>query len=245
MVRDGMTMNLKLITLCCIKNVLHTIVSSKTPSGEELDMSYMRSITLSLFFLFLTSIPALSTPDKRPISIILPDTLIKEIIQKTLPMDVPIQSKTILGSVSIDAIKNITLHKNKLSGHVTLSGHELNIVTTIAGHKLRMKIGSLTMGFQCDATIRFDAKNQTLYVKPVITELQSSDKAKTEVASLIAQLFNNREFPLQLDKIKPISADSGDKVLHIAMRVDGVSVHPGEIHLQATPQITDSQRENT
>ena len=208
-------------------------------------MSYMRSIIASLLFLFLTSTPALTAPDNRPISITLPDSLIKEIIQKTLPVDVPIQSKTILGSVSVDAIKDIQLYKNKLSGHVTLSGHKLNIVTTIAGHKLQMKIGSLTMGFQCDASIRFDAKNQTLYVKPVITDLQSSDKAKAEVASLIAQLFNNREFPLRLDKLKPISAETGDKVLNIAMRINGVSVHPGEIHLQATPQITNAKSDNT
>ena len=90
-------------------------------------------------------------------------------------------------------------------------------------------------------SVRFDAKNQTLYVKPVITDLQSSDKAKTEIASLIAQLFNDREFPLRLDKIKPIAADTGDKILNIAMRVNDVSVHPGEIHLQATPQITSSK----
>lgn len=208
-------------------------------------MSYIRSILLSLLFLFLTSAPALTAPGNRPMSITLPDSLIKEIIQKTLPMDVPIQSKTILGSVSIDAIKDIQLHKDNLSGHVTLSGHKLNIVTTIAGHKLRMIIGSLTMGFQCDASVRFDAKSQTLFVKPVITDLQSSDKAKTEVASLIAQLFNNREFPLRLDKLKPISADSGDKVLNIAMHVNGVSVHPGEIHLQATPQITNAKSDKT
>ncbi len=208
-------------------------------------MSYMRSIIVSLLFLFLTSSPALTAPVNRPMSVTLPDSLIKEIIQQTLPMNVPIQSKTILGSVSIDAIKDIQLYKDKLSGHVTLSGHKLNIVTTIAGHKLRMKIGSLTMGFQCDASVRFDAKSQTLYVKPVITDLQSSDKAKTEVASLIAQLFNDREFPLRLDKLKPISADTGDTVLNIAMRVNGVSVHPGEIHLQATPQITNSKIDNT
>lgn len=54
-----------------------------------------------------------------------------------------------------------------MSGHITLSGHELQIVTTIAGHNLRMKIGSLTMGFQCDATLRFDAPTKTLFIKPI------------------------------------------------------------------------------
>jgi len=201
-------------------------------------MHNTRKTVLLFLFLFLTASPALAADTDRPVTITLPDTVIKEVIHKALPVNVPIKSKTVLGSVSIDAIKNIKLHKNKLSGHVTLSGHKLNLVTNIAGHKLRMKIGSLTMSFQCEASVRFDAKEQTLFIKPVITELQAPDKAKTEVASLIAQLFNGREFPLQLNKLKPFSADAGDKVLNIAMRVKDVSVHPDEIHLHAIPEIS-------
>ena len=205
-------------------------------------MQFLRNFTIAFLFLFLTSGTSFSAPTSKPVSITLPDSLIQDVIQKALPANVPIQSKTILGSVSVDAIKDLTLHKDKLSGHVTLSGHDLNLVTNIAGHKLRMKIGSLTMGFQCDASIRFDAKSQTLYIRPVITNLESTDKAKTEIASLIAQLFNDREFPMQLNKLKPLSADTGDKILNITTRVSGVSVHPGEIHLQAIPTISSSPK---
>ncbi len=199
-------------------------------------MNSIRFIILTLFFAITA--PAFAATADRPVTITLPDTLIKEVIYKTLPVDVPINAKTILGSVSIDAIKNIKLYKNKLSGHVTLSGHKLNIVTTIAGHNLRMKIGSLTMSFQCDASVRFDAKRQTLFINPVITELQTSDKAKTEIASLITQLFNGREFPLQLDRLKPFTTDTGDKIVNIAMRMKDVRVHPGEIHLLAIPEVS-------
>ena len=202
-------------------------------------MTFIRNILITL--LFFITVPAFAGTN-RPVSITLPDTLIKEVVHKALPVDVPIDSKAILGSVSIDAIKNIKLHKNKLSGHVTLSGHKLNIVTSIAGHKLRMKIGSLTMGFQCDASVRFDPQKQILHIKPVITELQTTDKAKTEVASLIAQLFNGREFPLQLKKLKPFAADTGDKTVNIAMHVKDVKIFPGEVHLQAIPKISVSQK---
>lgn len=202
-------------------------------------MNHIRNILIIL--LFLITAPASAATD-RPVSIILPDTLIKETVHKALPVDVPIQSKTVLGSVSIDAIKNIKLNKNKLSGHVTLSGHKLNIVTNIAGHKLRMKIGSLTMAFQCDASVRFDRQKQILYIKPVITELQTTDKAKTEVASLIAQLFNDREFPLQLNKLKPFSADTDDKTINIVMRIQDVEISPGKVHLQAIPKVHVSMK---
>lgn len=202
-------------------------------------MNGIRNNTISLLFLLLSSLFASTALANQPIAITLPDTLIKEIVEKSLPVNIPIQSKTILGSITVDSIKNLRLHKNKLSGHVTLSGHNLNIVTTIAGHKLKMKIGSLTMSFQCNATVRFDQKSQALYVKPVITDLQSSDKAKTEIASLITQLFNNHEFPLKLNKLKPFAADTGNKILTFAMRVSDVSIHPGEIHLYTTLKVSN------
>lgn len=201
-------------------------------------MRYLHILLItSLLFVFGSSAVS-AAPPARPLIVELPDTAIKELIHKALPVNIPIESQLILGSVSIDAIKNIQLHKGKLSGYVTLTGHKLNVVTEIAGHSLRMKIGSLTMGFQCDAAVRFDARTQSLYVKPVITELQSTDRAKTEVASLIAQLFNGQEFPLHLNKLRPLSGDAGNKTLHVAMRIQNVSVQPGAIQIRAIPTVS-------
>lgn len=208
-------------------------------------MKTIQILITSFVFLLLTgTISAASQPSKA-IDVSLPSVIIDEAIQKSLPMDFPIDSNTILGSVSIDAIQNLQFRKEKISAHITLSGHELNLLTTIAGHKLRMKFGSLTMGFQCDATIRFDEKSQTLFLKPVITELRASDKAKTEVASAIALLFNNREFPLQIKKLRPILADTSNKLLTIAVHVKTINLHPSGLHLQLTPQISVTTKEKS
>ena len=205
-------------------------------------MRYLHHFIVASLLLFLSSATVLAAGPTRPLTVELPDTAIKELIHKALPVQIPIESQLILGSVSIDAIQNIKLHENRLSGHVTLSGHKLNVVTEIAGHALRMKIGSLTMAFRCDATVRFDPKTQRLYVKPVISELQSTDRAKTEVASLISQLFNGQEFPLRLDRLRPLSGDAGNKTLHIAMRVQDVAVQPGAIQIQAVPTVSATQK---
>lgn len=201
-------------------------------------MNSIRAILASFILILLTAtcIPALQTP--QAITITVPGTAVNEAIQKSLPLEFPINSKTIIGSLSIDAIKNMHIQKGKISSHITLSGHNLNIVTSIAGHDLRMKFGSLTMGFQCDTSVRFDKKSQTLFIRPVVTELQSSNKVKTEMVSTIAQLFNNHEFPLKLEKLEPLLADTGNKLLNISMLIETIELQPDTVHLQVIPQIT-------
>ncbi len=201
-------------------------------------MNSIRTIVTSFVLILLTATCISAAQNSQAITITVPEAVIHEAIQKSLPLEFPIKSQTILGSLSIDAIKNMQLQKGKISSHITLSGHDIDIVTSIAGHDLRMKFGSLTMGFQCDTSIRFDKKNQTLFIKPVVSELQSSNKAKTEMVSTIAQLFNNHEFPLELEKLEPLLADTGNKLLSISMLIEAIDLQADSAHLQIIPQIT-------
>jgi len=206
-------------------------------------MNYKAFFT-SLLFLLVTGTLSFAATDKQSITMTLPNSVVKEAIAKSLPLNFPINSEALLGSIAIDKIENLQFKANTLSGHVTLTGHKLNIVTSIAGHDLRMKIGSLTMSFQCDATTRFDSASQTLFIKPVITNLQSTDESKTSVASTIALLFNNREFPLQIEKLKPIVADMGNKFLNISMNITTIKLHPDSLLLSLRPIIESSPKKN-
>lgn len=205
-------------------------------------MNPIKSFITSLFLILLTGVLSFAAPKQEVITMNLPASVIKDAIHKTLPLDFKIQSNTLVGSVSIDKIDNLQFQRNKLSSHITLSGHKLNLVTSIAGHDLRMKIGSLTMNFQCDATIRFDVPSQTLYLKPVITELQSTDAPTTDIASTIVLLFNNIEFPLQIEKLKPIVTDTGDKLLNISMNIASIELRPDSLLLSITPQIIATRK---
>lgn len=202
----------------------------------------IKTFFTTLFFALLTTTLAHTAPNQQAITMTLPDSVIKEAISKSLPLDFKIESDTLLGSISIDKIDNLQLKENILSSHITLSGHKLNIVTSIAGHTLRMKIGSLTMSFQCDTSFRFDSLSQTLHLKPVISNIQSSDNKKTDAASAIVLLFNNREFPLQIEKLKPIVADTGNKHLNISMDIANIELRPNNLLLSITPDIQTSPK---
>ena len=167
----------------------------------------------------------------------LPVSIVQSAADKSLPLTFKIDSKALLGTISIDKIEDLKFFKDKLSSHISMSGHDLKIVTSIAGHDLKMKLGNVTMSFQCDATIRFDAAKQTLFIKPIITSLQSSNAQTTDVASTIALLFNNRELPLQIEKFKPLVANTGNKLLNISMNTNNIELLPDSLLLSISPII--------
>ena len=197
---------------------------------------------IAILFLLLSVTPSDAAPPKQNIKMTLPDSVIKEAIHKILPLTFKLQSNNLLGSVSIDKISNLRFQNNKLSSHITLSGHKLNLITSIAGHNLRMNIGTVTMNFRCDATIRFDALSQTLYVKPVITEIESTGNQKTDIAATISLLFNNREFPLQIQKLNPLITNTGNKLLNISMLISNIELRPASLLVTIKPKIIVNQK---
>ncbi len=200
-------------------------------------MNFKQNFFTLLFILFSASLSLAESNNQQAITMSFPDSVVQDVLTKSLPLHVTINSDTILGSVSIDKIKDLQILEDKLLGHITLSGHQLSLVTTIAGHNLRMKIGSLTMSFQCDATIRFDAATQILYIRPLITELQSSGNEQADIASAIVLLFNNQELPVSLGNLQPITRETGDKSLSITMNIKEVNLQPDNLLLSIIPAI--------
>ncbi len=205
-------------------------------------MNPLKTFLTTLLFILLTGTTSSAATQQKSITMSLPDSVLKEVISKTLPLEFGVQSETLLGSVSIDKIEKLQLLKNKLSSHITLSGHKLNLVTNIGDHALRMKIGTLTLSFQCDATIRFDAPTQTLFLRPVITEVQSANSKQANVAAALVVLFNNREFPIEIEKLNPIMADTGNKVLNISMDIANVQLQPNTLQMDITPRIVTTSK---
>ena len=196
-----------------------------------------KTLFSTLLFFFLAGSLSHATTSQEQITMNLPVSIVQSAADKSLPLTFRMDSKALLGTISIDKIEDLKFLKDKLSSHITMSGHDLRIVTSIAGHDLKMKLGNVTMSFQCDATIRFDAAKQILFIRPIITSLKSSNDQATDVASTIALLFNNRELPLQIEKLKPLVANTGNKLLNISMNTNNIELQPDSLLVSISPII--------
>lgn len=196
----------------------------------------------TILFILLTGTLSSAAPGQEAITMNIPVSVIVTAVGKSLPVPVDIDSTALAGSVFIEKIENLQFRKDKLSSRVSIGGHNLQIVTSIGGHDLRMKIGELDMRFQCDATIRYHAPTQTLFLRPVVTDIHSSSQQKTDVAAAIALLFNNREFPIQIDRLKPVITDTGSKLLSISMNIAEIKLQPDNLQLRIIPAIKTSRK---
>ncbi len=179
-----------------------------------------------------------SAADSRMITLTVPDTVLSQALDKSLPITIDTNSDTLNGAVTIIKISNLQLHDKGISCRVTLKGDDMHLNTEIGGHIIKLKVGSLQLGLQCNATLRFDPTKQILYIKPIISELKaSSTAAQGDIDALLLAFLNNREFPVKMQQMEPLIAETSGKTINIRMRIAGIRTQQGVLQFDIVPQI--------
>ncbi len=191
-------------------------------------------------FLFLTGINASSAPQtvQESISIDVPKSVIQETITQMLPLDIDTDSDNFEGTVTIADIRNLQFANDLISCQLHLIGKDVNVITKIAGTALKLRIGELELDFSTDIVAKFDQKTRKLMLTPHISEVaKSSDQADGNIGKTLVSLFNNKTFGVDLNKIKPISSQSGDKTINIKMIPVGAEVNKQGIQVDFVPKV--------
>ena len=193
-----------------------------------------KAIVFTVFLLSLVIYPTLAL--SQPVLLRLPDTVIAEVVQKCLPFHVSQPSDTLAGQISVEKIENLEFKNDSLAALVTMRGKDVQLNTDIGGHQIRLNVGSVDLGFSLEAAVRFDKERQTLFIRPIVSDINQQGSQNKEVGDLIAALFNDQEFPLALDSLQPIITDIGTKMLIIDMTVDSVELSEKALNLMLTPK---------
>lgn len=192
---------------------------------------------LTLFTLATTTTTLFAKSE--PITLTLPQSVISEAITASLPLEVDATSKTLQGSITIINISDIKLTDNHLACRLHLAGNQLQFLTEVAGHEIRLKVGSVEIDFKANSELRFDPKQQTLFIKPIIEEVTSSkDAGGGDIGHALVSLLNAKEFPVNMQDIDPIIARTGAKTLTIKTRIADVKAKKERLQLYLTPKIT-------
>lgn len=200
----------------------------------------MVRVILLLFslFLLLGQNGHAETKGLDAITLTIPESVLSEAVQQSLPVPIDTGSDTVAGSISIENIEQLQLEEQQISALVTLIGNDIQIKTTIAGQQLRLKVGDVKLEFNITADTRYDAPSQTLFIKPTVTDLKSENgQSGDELGNLLAGLFNGREFPLAIDRLQPIITDTGSKKLAIDMQIKNVTIARNLLTLHLLPHI--------
>ncbi|MBU0664208.1 MAG: hypothetical protein KJ990_06640 [Proteobacteria bacterium] len=198
----------------------------------------IRSAFCLLLLLNLLLPGHLSATTRKMITLTVPDSVLSQALDKSLPISVDTESSTLSGAITIVKISNLQIHDQGIACRIALQGNDMHLNTEIGGHVIKLKVGSLQLDLQCNAVLRFDPARQMLYVKPVISDLQaSSTTAQGDIDALLLAFLNNREFPVKMKQMEPLIAETSGKTININMNIVGIRTQHGVLQFDILPQI--------
>jgi hypothetical protein len=201
----------------------------------------IRPVLFTLFLLGLLLPNQLLAATSKMITLTVPESVLSQALDKSLPIAIDTDSGTLSGAITIVKISNLQLQDKGLSCHIAVKGDDMQLNTDIGGHSIKLKVGSLQLGLQCTAILRFDPTKQMLFVKPVISDLQaSSSAAKGDIDSMLMALLNNREFPVKMKQMEPLIAETSGKTINISMNIVDIHTQQGTLRFDILPQIQSS-----
>ncbi|MEK6202384.1 MAG: hypothetical protein N2A40_08210 [Desulfobulbaceae bacterium] len=197
----------------------------------------IRSVACILLLLTFL-LPDQLSADGKMITLTIPDSVLSQTLDKSLPISVETSSSTLSGAITIVKISNLQIHEQGISCRIALQGDDMHLNTEIGGHTIKLKVGSLQLNLQCNAVLRFDPTRQTLYVKPIISELKaSSSAAQGDIDALLLAFLNNREFPVKLQQLEPLIAETSGKTINIRMNIAAIHTRQGALQFDILPLV--------
>ncbi|MEN8190942.1 MAG: hypothetical protein ABFS19_13940 [Thermodesulfobacteriota bacterium] len=207
----------------------------------------MIRLVLLLLLLFPANIfAAAPTPAARQyVTLNLPQQVLTSCVKKALPIKIDHGSSNLEGDILITSVNNFRVENKRLAADLILTGNDLHLVTAIGSRNIRLRVGSMQFHFKATANLRFDPRNRTLYIRPLVNNVQSSNQGQSEVANLLLPLINNREFPVTMKKLQPLIADTGAKKIAVSMELHDIRAQNGQLVFAIAPRISDSSKKQT
>lgn len=198
----------------------------------------IRSVVCILFLLNLLLPGQTSAASRKMITLTVPDSVLSEALDKSLPLSLDTESNTLSGAITIVKISNLQVQETGIACHIALRGDNMHLDTEIGGQSIQLNVGSLQLGLQCNAVLRFDPARQMLYVKPVISDLQaSSTSAQGDIDGLLMAFLNNREFPVKINQLEPLVAETTGKTITINMNIASIRTRQGALQFDILPWV--------
>jgi hypothetical protein len=164
-----------------------------------------------------------------------------QLINDTLPIEI-VKKKEISGAIWIQSIDKLKLGNDKISFFMKMHGEDVEYTGKIGKTPVVLSFGTIDLAFNCYTSLRYDSEESILYVKP---EIIAEETEKETLALLLAALVSGQEFPLEIQKLKPIIAKLGNAALTINMNISNIYTLNDVLIIGIKPTVTKSPGSKT
>lgn len=198
-------------------------------------MKRITSTILTVSFCLLLSIPcSFARTDKRnEITIVIPAKVLEKSINDVLPIKIT-RDKEFSGVIWVQSIDRLKLGIDKVSFLANIHGEDIKYKGKIGKLPASLSFGSIDASFNCEASIRYDEEKNILYVKPKITE---ETKRREVLWLLLKALIGDKEYPVEIQKLKPIIARFSDKSVAINMDISDIYTVNDRLFIALSPNV--------
>jgi len=178
------------------------------------------SIACLLLMLLFSPYPAMSAGNgnsQRNIVLSLPAETVLTSLQKTLPLDIPSQSRQVQGDITVESLDRLVIRDNIITVRGVLSGRNLVVTTNLAGQDIQLRVGEVRLPMTCDLQTRFDPVRRKLFVTPRFSDTQRDGGTGQDSLTPLLAALGGREYPVDLDALETINLKIGARSIPIAM----------------------------
>jgi hypothetical protein len=200
-------------------------------------MKKFPTVTLTFILSVLLISPALAqVRNNKELTVVVPAESIAKFIQPLLPYSIDM-GENFSGSFWVKSIENIKITKDRISFSAHIYGKDIGYSAKIGKQTARFKVGDVNLRNHWEASFRYDKSKKKLYLKPHIESPQNK-KDLSQGDILIDTLFDalsDIEYPIDLNKINPITAEIHHSELTINTEISDVYSNQGKLYIEIVP----------
>ena len=216
-------------------------IADTLPCLADMFIQKPLSTACLLLILLLLPLPVLSAGgnSQKNIVLTLPAETVLSSLQKTLPLDIPSQSRQVQGDITLESVDRLVIRDNIITMHGVLSGRNLVVVTNFGGQDIQLKVGEVRLPMTCDFHTRFDPVRRKLFVTPRFTDTVQRQGTNTQdpLAPLLGAL-GGREYPVDLDALETINLKVGARTIPIIMEPVSIAATDNALTFHLLPRVS-------
>jgi len=178
-----------------------------------------------------------ATDKNNEITIVIPARVLQGFINEVLPVEIPRLEK-VSGVLRIRSVEHLRLGLDKVWFTATIRGENIAYKGKIGGLPANLRFDTIESTLQCEASIRYDNKKGLLYVRPKVVE---EGQKRDVLWLLLVSLFGDREYPVEVQKLKPIAARVSDKTLEIDLDISNIYTANDSLFIAIRPAVKGTQ----
>ena len=171
------------------------------------------------------------------ITIVIPARVLQGFINEVLPVEITTHEK-VSGVLWIRSIGDLRLGLDKVWFTATIHGENITYRGKIGGLPANLRFGALDSTLNCEASIRYDGKKGLLYVRPKVVEEGKKDDV---LWLLLVSLLSDREYPVEVQELKPIAARFSNKTIEIDMDISNIYTANDRLFIALRPTVKARQ----